>query len=338
MANLQKCVQEALEADDVRVVEKIQALWSNYGSIERVRVRKGSETRTLIAKVIAPPADDGAGSHPRSWASSRSHARKVRSYKVERNFYAGVAALRLPADGGARVPQLVAQRCDEASGRSLLLLEDLDACGFAERHQGDSVSDAQVAMCLDWLARFHGQFVNADVEKTCDLWPIGTYWHLETRPDELEKLSADEPLRQHAAELDRRLRDAAHQTLVHGDAKLANFCFGKDAVAAVDFQYVGRGVGIRDVVYLLGCLSERRLARRADKFFDQYFAKLRRAIDSSVDGDALEREWRSLISTCFADFERFLRGWAPEHYKLSGYSAAQTQLAMDQIDRDRSQK
>jgi hypothetical protein len=80
-------------------------------------------------------------------------------------------------------------------------------------------------------------------------------------------------LRAAAPMLDRMLRECPYQTLVHGDAKLANFCFAKknDAVAAVDFQYVGRGCGMKDVAYLIsGTPDEQR-------HLDGYFRALRDA-------------------------------------------------------------
>jgi Ser/Thr protein kinase RdoA (MazF antagonist) len=60
-----------------------------------------------------------------------------------------------------------------------------------------------------------------------------------------------------AAVIDQVLNNCSYQTIVHGDAKLANFCFSKEgAVSAVDFQYVGGGCGMKDVAYFLGsCLT-----------------------------------------------------------------------------------
>ena len=90
------------------------------------------------------------------------------------------------------------------------------------------------------------------------LWECGSYWHLGTRPDELAALE-DGPLKTTAPLIDQALRQSQFQTIIHGDAKLANFCFARhhntangSTVAAVDFQYVGAGCGIKDVTYFLG--------------------------------------------------------------------------------------
>lgn len=82
------------------------------------------------------------------------------------------------------------------------------------------------------------------------LWKQGTYWHLSTRPEELAKM-LDSPLKQHASHIDEKLDECSFKTIVHGDAKLANFCFTKSGTksAAVDFQYVGGGCGMKDVAY-----------------------------------------------------------------------------------------
>src|SRR6185312_12673888 len=145
--------------------------------------------------------------------------------------------------------------------------------------------------CLAWLAAFHGRFLGVRPE---GLWSIGTYWHLDTRREELAAMR-DQNLRRRAPELDRALREAKWQTFVHGDAKPDNFGWSRDGsrVAAVDFQYVGGGPGIRDVAYLLHGEDESLL--------DFYFAHLANA--------EVEREWRALYPVARDDFRRFLDGW-----------------------------
>jgi len=127
----------------------------------------------------------------------------------------------------------------------------------------------------------------------------------------------DSALRDAAPILDERLRMARFQTLVHGDAKEANFCFSQDSVAAVDFQYVGGGSGMKDVAYLLSgtCVDE-------SSHLNLYFAHLRRALATSagtVEADALEAEWRALYPIAAADFYRFLAGWAKRHWEREGH-------------------
>jgi hypothetical protein len=214
----------------------------------------------------------------------------------------------------------------EENGRTLFVLEDLDAAGFGVRRS--RVSEAELSACLRWLAAFHATFLNEQPES---LWKVGSYWHLATRPDELGALS-DRSLQRAAPKLDERLNRARFRTLVHGDAKLQNFCFAADAsaVAAVDFQYVGGGVGVKDLAYLLSsALSADRLEREANGYVDDYFRELRRALgerqresDSGIpssDFNLLEAEWRELYPVACADFYRFLLGWAGEGHGRDRY-------------------
>ena len=106
----------------------------------------------------------------------------------------------------------------------------------------------------------------------------------------------------------RQLRAARFPTLVHGDAKPANFCFGPAgtaSVAAVDFQYCGGGPGIVDVAYLLHGASSEAMATA----LDHYFARLGAALPAQVDRADLEAEGRDLFPVALADFDRFLAGW-----------------------------
>ena len=148
---------------------------------------------------------------------------------------------------------------------------------------------------------------------------MGTYWHLETRPQELAVLD-DQRLRAAAPIIDEKLNTCKYKTFVHGDAKLANFCFSESGqVAGLDFQYVGGGCGMKDVAYFIGsCLNERECERLETKILDTYFEHLQSEMNErNVD---LETEWRSLYRVAWADFHRFLKGWSPGHWKINSYS------------------
>ena len=90
-------------------------------------------------------------------------------------------------------------------------------------------------------------------------------------------------------------------------------------VAAVDFQYVGGGCGMKDVAYFIGsCLTENECERLEAQILDTYFEFLQNALEER--NEALEKEWRSLYRVAWADFHRFLKGWSPGHWKLTTYS------------------
>jgi len=190
----------------------------------------------------------------------------------------------------------------------LLVLEDLDAAGFDRRRRRIDRNDRD--RCLAWLASFHARFLGVTPE---GLWETGTYWHLRTRPDEAEAIE-DAELRAAAPRFDLLLENARHRTLVHGDAKEANFCFGSSSVAAVDFQYVGGGCGMKDVAYLLYGRGDSASDQAGS--LDTYFAHLRVACEANdIDAAEVEEEWRSLYPIAAADFCRFLAGWAKQHWR-----------------------
>jgi len=309
--HLPSIIRQATGASDIELIEVIQELWSGYGTIRRYRLIGADREQVVVKHVHFAGQKD----HPRGWNTDRSHLRKLRSYAVETAWYAGWSAR---CEVSCRVPQCLSLQTQ--NDETLIVLEDLDESGFSGRR--DRVSETEIVACLRWLANFHATFMGCEPQ---GLWQQGTYWHLDTRPDELAALT-DLPLKQAAAAIDRRLSASPYQTLVHGDAKLANFCFSPDGkqVAAVDFQYVGGGCGMKDVAYFIGsCLKDEECDQLEAWLLDCYFTALRKALarlQPSVDDKKVEEQWRKLFPLAWTDFHRFLKGWSPGHWKLNAYS------------------
>lgn len=298
-------------ARDLFEMEQIQELWSGYGAILRYGLT-GASAQTVVVKHVCLPE---AKQHTREWDTNLSHKRKLRSYEVEKSWYRNWSH---HCEDGCRVPQYLGSKT--LKQESLLILEDLDAIGY-QRRKG-STTPEEMFICLEWMAHFHATFLG---EPTDNLWKIGTYWHLGTRPDEL-KLLTDQALKNAAHAIDRKLQQSPFQTFVHGDAKLANFCFSEDGkkVAAVDFQYVGGGCGMKDVAYFIGsCLNERDCEAWEKCLLEQYFDFLNKALkerQKNIDIEALIRDWRALYPVAWTDFHRFIKGWSPGQWKVNSYS------------------
>ncbi len=322
----EKLIQEIagiVGCDSVQRLEDVQSLWSGYGEIVRVRLQPSGAT--AIVKHVCPPSKR---EHKYGWAGDVSHQRKLLSYANELSWYQGAAKIC-----GAACPMATLMGADSGESEWLLVMEDLDAAGFPLRRT--RVNPSQFNACLSWLAGLHARFITdatepreANVRK---LWPVGTYWHLATRSDEYEVMESGS-LKKYARAIDERLNSCRFQTIVHGDAKLANFCFSKDdRVAAVDFQYVGGGCGMKDVAYFISsCLDEDQCERRESELLDRYFGYLKGYV-SKVDISEVESEWRELYPLVWADFCRFLAGWSPGHWKLHRYSQRLAGKAIAQL-------
>ncbi|WP_026375858.1 phosphotransferase [Aestuariibacter salexigens] len=300
--------------------ETIQTLWSGYGEIARYVDKQNA---SVVVKHVDVPQHI---EHPRGWGGEHSHRRKCISYQVEAHFYQQYASA---CESTCRVPLLYFSIAHQPA--PVLVMQDLDALGFSARPK--TLTSVQIKAVLRWLANFHARHLGI---KDDALWPVGTYWHLATRKDEFEVMPPGR-LRAAASLIDSTLNQATYQTLVHGDAKLANFCFSHDGddVAAVDFQYVGAGVGIKDVAYFLGsCLDDDALQACANDYLDYYFFALRSALDQCDKAHLaanVEAEWCCLYPLAWADFFRFLSGWNPHHQKINLYMQAMTSKALSSL-------
>ena len=340
VALLEKKLSVLLGTTEFEKIETIQSLWSGYGEIGRYENTDKSNRYfgRFIVKHIAPPP---SYQHPRGWDGAAAHQRKLTSYNVEMTFYQYWAEnINLTC----ALPKFIGQaKLDKACPDShVIVMSDLDAEGYPIRLSNASVNVA--ATCLQWLAKFHAVNLCSRVTEAWpeNLWPIGTYWYLDTRLTEYAAMEQSE-LKRSAVLLDRKLNNCQFKTLVHGDAKIANFCFSEDLseVAAVDFQYVGAGCGMKDIIYFLGsCLDEIMLEQHFDDLIDVYFEQLSATLltlNNKHSFKDIESEWRELIDIAWADFERFLAGWAPTHNKRTSFSHKRTMAALNKIDSDITQ-
>lgn len=320
--HLKTLILNATGASDLYEIEHIQDLWSGYGVIMRYGL-VGSPLESVILKHVKFPKNKNQTNKANI---DLSHSRKLKSYEVETTWYSQWSSL---CDDTCHVPECYAFEAHK--NEMFIVLEDLISTGYSLKKF--SVSIEEIKLCLDWLANFHATYMGKVPE---GLWKVGTYWHLDTRPDELKNLD-DQPLKKGAGKIDKILRNSPFQTFVHGDAKLANFCFSAsgEKVAAVDFQYVGGGCGMKDVAYFIGsCLTDDECGKFETELLDHYFNTLINAVKikaPEIDVNGLESDWRSLYHIAWTDFHRFIKGWINENWSRTSYSEKISKKVLEQL-------
>lgn len=286
----------------------IQDLWSGYGKLLRVK----TDEAQFIIKLIETPAKI---EHPKGWSSEFAHKRKLKSYQVEMDFYAHYSSHKALA----YTPNYIAHYYSD--DLQYLVLEDLSALSFESKKE---ISESEINKCIKWLANFHYTYLRVAPK---NLWEVGTYWHLDTRPSEFEAME-DGDLKKYAEVVDKKLNSCPYQTLVHGDAKLANFMFSDDRVASLDFQYTGGGVGVKDLAYFLSSIyNQEELFQNETWALETYFSKLSELGAS----DELISSWKKLYPYAWFDFYRFLAGWSPKHYKINEYIKVQKEHVLKDL-------
>lgn len=318
----------------------MQSLWAGQGELFRISLESKQQAKkpplSLVVKDITFKVQKD---HPRGWSGEQSQRRKIHSYHVELEWYKTLSHIARQA---VMVPRLIYS--ETCNNRMLIVLEDL-AKDFPIRFtagKDDRPDMIQIKSCINWLANFHALFLKpvASINhyyshaKASKLWQVGGYWHLATRPDEYQAMS-ESKLKQRAHYIDKALSQCRYQTIIHGDAKLANFCFDETGhkVAAVDFQYTGFGVGVKDLMLLLSSvLPDANLCEQADALVDDYFEKFSLAIKKwqpEINASEVITAWRALYPFAWADFHRFLDGWSPGHWKIGQYCEKQSNIALE---------
>ncbi|MBK8808598.1 MAG: DUF1679 domain-containing protein [Bacteroidales bacterium] len=307
---LSQIIKKQTGATDCSYKEKIQDLWSGYGEIYRVELHN-APLRYIIVKHIRLK-DSNIGKI--SKADTISHQRKLRSYEVEINWYKNYSKL---CNDNCIVADCI--YFYKENNEIILLLSDLHEADYNKRIGCFDMN--QIKACLKWLAAFHGLFMDTNPK---DLWKTGTYWHLQTRKEEFQKIK-DEKLKQIAPKLDLLLNSCKYKTIVHGDAKTSNFLYNpyKKTVAAFDFQYVGGGCGMKDIVYLFDCtMSPQECKANETVLLKYYFEMLKDSLqkeETKAHFTEIETEWRNLYHIAWLDYYRFLKGWTSEQYAYNSY-------------------
>lgn len=168
-------------------VSLIQSLWSGYGACFRATLHSNSNVSSspihVVAKCANPPE---ILQHPKGWNGEASHKRKLASFEKENSFYQHLQPL---TNEHCKVPRCIAVNKNENC--SLLVMEDLKPLGYSLTTNALSVTQAETV--LKWLGTFHAQFVGLKDTLHSDnvnVWHEGSYWHLSTRQDELNKMES----------------------------------------------------------------------------------------------------------------------------------------------------
>jgi hypothetical protein len=319
MLNVDDIIKSCTNAVEIISKDVIQELWSGYGKIVRYNLDSPNYSSVVVKYIQLKPTRK----HPKGWNTTNSHERKVKSYEVETNWYQFYGN---QLSDKVRIPELIG--LVKEGLETVLILEDLDSKGFSLRKQSATI--LEVKKCISWLASLHGETM---LSKDLRLWDKGSYWHLSTRIYEYDAMEKSY-LKEQSHKMDNILNKVVYKCLIHGDPKLSNFCFhdNDNDVAGLDFQYIGAGCGMKDLIYLIGsALSSDECFKHEQELINYYFSQLKQTVEDSIDFDSLEREWRPLFTIAWGDFNRFLMGWMPNHAKLNKYSDSITSRALEQL-------
>ncbi|KAL9183376.1 hypothetical protein ACHAXT_005163 [Thalassiosira profunda] len=282
---------DALTERDVSV-KSLCRLWAGMGYIYQITIKN---KHRFIAKRVIPPSKN-----ERSFGDER----KAASYLVESNFYQHLAPSLV--EEGLAIPRPYHVERDEQTDRVTICMSLLHGSpGYLDDDKAQAV--------LRWLATLHAATWGSKVDEYVNkgwVQPIGSYWHLDTRPSEHDSMPRrgwEGRLKLAARAIDERLKRDKMQCCIHGDAKDANmlFGFGEDGeVAMYDFQYCGRAPPSVDLAYFL-CVA---VGDTDPEYVRYYHEQLVNKLEASTKPPIL-KELEDSVALALCDFQRFMSGW-----------------------------
>jgi hypothetical protein len=261
-------------------IQTVCRLWAGMGHIYELSFGSTS----CIVKCIDPDPDQ---------LESLGGRRKGVSYQVEAHFYESYA-INLIDRHGLQLPRPYLVERD--GNRTTICMSKLEG----SQHGGFEKA------VISWLAKLHAATWG---QSATGLQPIGSYWYLDTRPDEhasMPRKGWQGRLKRAARAIDSRLERDPMQCIIHGDAKDANILWGDDGqVAMCDFQYCGKGPPTRDLAYFL-CSSTNR--DDEDSLLELYYEELVKHLSDTAERPSFEQLMESL-ELAYCDYARFMSGW-----------------------------
>ena len=234
-----------------RIIEnRVCSLWSGYGGVYSIKINLRNQREiNLICKVVNPPNN----------VTGEDHERKLKSYRVEIEFYQSFGNRML--ENEINLPKCLTNLI-ENDGKIILLMHDLH-----DRYplSLSSLNRNESYCAIDWIAKFHAfNWEQSNLWESSDIWLEGCYWRLDTRLQEYNNIGKKwKRIKAIAYPIANLLRDGIDsinprrfRTIIHGDYKVANILFQSIDTesfncASYDYQYTGIGFGTRDLVMLI---------------------------------------------------------------------------------------
>ena len=148
---------------------------------------------------------------------------------------------------------------DDGKGSITILMDPLPNHTLYSMER--SVAEAAVRSVAKLHAYFWGTAKSNSAVQEVGLAEQGTYWYLDTRPDEYDNLDGRSRsgilarLKRAARGIDAALKERDYQAICHGDLKACNMSLSlvPSLVTFVDFQYLGKACPGKDLAYLFVC-------------------------------------------------------------------------------------